>query len=127
MERKIIIKAGQVEVAAELNSSMTDRAIWEALPLRGQVSLWGEEIYFSTPLKLELEAGREVVSIGDLGYWPTGQAFCIFFGQTPMSSPGKIVPASAVNIIGKVLGNPDDFKSVMGENEVILEAVDDSF
>jgi hypothetical protein len=62
------------------------------------------------------------VELGDLGYWPTGKAFCIFFGQTPMSEPGKIVPASAVNIIGKVIGDATKFKEVMGEREVTLEA-----
>ena len=60
--------------------------------------------------------------VGALGYWPTGKAFCIFFGQTPASQPGKIMPASAVNVIGKVLGDATRFKAVMQEREVLLEA-----
>ena len=67
--------------------------------------------------------GRLEVELGDLGYWPTGKAFCIFFGQTPMSSPGKIIPASAVNIIGKVVGDVDRFKDVLKESEITLERV----
>jgi len=62
-----------------------------------------------------------VVEVGDLGYWSTGKAFCIFFGQTPVSKPGKIMPASAVNIIGKVIGDATQFKKVMNESQVILE------
>ncbi len=61
--------------------------------------------------------------MGDLGYWPTGKAFCIFFGPTPMSAPGTIVPASAVNIIGKVIGDATQFKTVMHERQVSLEVV----
>ena len=70
---------------------------------------------------LRLRVGEEVVEIGDLGYWPSGNAFCIFFGQTPMSRSGEIRPASAVNIIGKVQGDATQFKAVMGERDVIVE------
>jgi hypothetical protein len=38
-----------------------------------------------------------------------------------MSQQGKIIPASAVNIIGKVIGDATRFKDVMHESEVILE------
>ena len=69
------------------------------------------------------ETAKEVVELGDLGFWPTGNAFCIFFGLTPMSEPGKIVPASAVNIVGKVLGDPTLFKQVMGDRKVFIEAM----
>ena len=48
---------------------------------------------------------------GDLGYWPAGNCFCIFYGRTPMSpSEEEIVPASAVNVIGSI-ENPDGLKS----------------
>ena len=69
------------------------------------------------------EDAREEVEIGDLGYWPPGQAFCIFFGQTPMSKDGKIVPASAVNIIGRIVGDPTKFKDVMNETGIRIESV----
>ena len=85
MERRIRIKTSLVEVVAELNDTKTAQAIWETLPIKGHVNLWGEEIYFSVPLSLKLESGQELVSIGDLGYWSQGSAFCIFFGLTPIS------------------------------------------
>ena len=82
----------------------------------------------SKPIHLNfilLPASRfcRVVEVGDLGYWSTGKAFCIFFGQTPVSKPGKIMPASAVNIVGKVIGDATQFKKVMNESQVTLEAV----
>jgi hypothetical protein len=110
---------------AELNDSATAQKMAAVLPLKCSFSTWGEEIYFTIPVTAPLDSSaKEVVELGELGYWPTGKAFCIFFGPTPMSSPGKIVPASAVNIIGKVLGDPKKFKEVMNEREVILERVE---
>ncbi len=50
-------------------------------------------------------------------------AFCIFFGLTPMSQPGEIRPASAVNIVGRVSGDATQFKQVMHASEIVLEAL----
>ncbi len=119
---KIKINIGDLSMEGELNDSPTARKVAKALPVTTSFNTWGEEIYFAIPVDADLdENAREVVELGDLGYWPTGKAFCIFFGQTPMSSPGKIIPASAVNIIGSVIGDATRFKEVMGEREVILE------
>lgn len=85
MGRKIRIKTSLVEVVAELNDTKTAQAIWEALPIKRHGNLWDEEIFFSIPLSLEPEAGQELVSIGNLGYWPQGSAFCVFFGPTLIS------------------------------------------
>lgn len=121
MERKIRIRTSLVEVAAELNDTKTAEAIWGALPIKGHVNLWGEEIYFSIDLSLELEAGQELVSIGDLGYWPQGSAFCIFFGPTPISQGDEIRPASPVNVFGKVVGDAGLFKQVASGIEITVE------
>jgi len=110
---EIIIQAGQVKMEAELAESITAGEIYEALPLEAVVQTWGDEIYFEIPVSRELdETARERVEVGDLGYWPTGRAFCIFFGPTPVSGPGEIRPASAVNIIGRVRGDSREFKKV---------------
>lgn len=121
MAQRIRIKAGQIEVAAELNDTRTAQAIWEALPISGGVNLWGDEIYFSIPLRLELEDGQELVDIGDLGYWPQGNAFCIFFGLTPVSGEGEIRPASAVTVFGKVVGDTNALKQVASGAEITVE------
>ena len=120
---KIRITVGKLSMVAELNDTSTARKIAEALPITTSFNTWGDEIYFSIPVNAALDdCAREVVQMGDLGYWPSGAAFCIFFGPTPMSSGGKIVPASAVNIVGKVLGDATMFKQVMHEREVTLES-----
>lgn len=122
---KIKIKIGGLSMEAELNETATAKKVADALPLTTSFSTWGDEIYFSIPVDAPLEdSAKEVVEMGDLGYWPTGKAFCIFFGPTPISRPGQIVPASAVNIIGKVSGDAQRFKEVMAERQVTLEKME---
>jgi hypothetical protein len=122
MEKKIRILVSDLKVEAELNESNTARMIWEALPIEAKANLWGEEIYFSIPVKTGQEKGaREVVSLGELGYWPPGHAFCIFFGPTPASRGDEIRAASAVNIIGKVLSDPKGFLKAKDGAKIILE------
>ncbi len=121
MSEHIKIRVNPVEVIAVLNDTSTAQAIWEALPIKGQVNLWGEEIYFSIPIHLELEDGQEFVSIGDLGYWPQGNAFCIFFGPTPISHKDRIRPASPVTIFGKIIGDTDVLKQVTSGTEITIE------
>ncbi|MBN2123748.1 MAG: hypothetical protein JW821_05625 [Deltaproteobacteria bacterium] len=121
---KIRIVIGGLSVEAELNDTPTARRISAVLPLRTSFNTWGEEIYFPLPVEADLDgSAREEVQEGDLGYWPDGNAFCIFFGPTPASRPGKIIPASAVNLIGRVMGDARRFKGVMEEKEVLLEVL----
>ncbi len=121
MGKRIRIRANAAEVIAELNDTRTAEAIWEALPIRSHVSLWGQEIYFSIPVHLELEEGQEVVNIGDLGYWPPGSAFCIFFGPTPASQGEEIRPASPVSVLGRVTSDITVLKQVASGTEVTIE------
>ena len=119
-----MIKAEQIQAEAELNGTKTAEAIWKALPIERRANLWGNEIYFAIPVEIELENGQEVVQIGDLGYWPTGEAFCIFFGETPLSSKGEIRPASAVTILGKVTSDAAVFKKVSSGATVSISNIE---
>ena len=119
--RAIRITAGQVSVEARLNDSKTATAIWERLPIEAKGETWGDEIYFAIGVRAAAESPREVVGLGDLAYWPPGQAFCIFFGPTPMSRGDEIRPASAVNVVGRIVGEPTVFKNVRAGTRVRLE------
>jgi hypothetical protein len=113
VSRKIFIRSGEIEMSAELNDSPTASALFSALPLSARANTWGDEIYFQVPVDRKLDStAAEVVQAGELGYWPSGRAFCIFFGLTPVSSGDEIRPASAVNVIGKLTGDARAFKAV---------------
>jgi len=119
MERRIMIEAGGIGGEATLAESETAKAIWSSLPIESTCNAWGEEVYFSIPIALPLdETAKEIVDMGDLGYWPAGDALCIFFGPTPMSRGDEIRPASAVSIVGKIIGDPRIFKEVSSGTKV---------
>ena len=110
---KIIIEVENISMEAELLDTPTARKICEALPLEESVNVWGDEIYFDISLTIEQEPGAsQDVEVGDLGYWPAGPAFCIFFGPTPVSTNDQPRAYSPVNVFGRVLDNPQIFKSV---------------
>jgi hypothetical protein len=121
MSNRITIMAGSVTMEAELNDSPTAQAIWEALPIIGRANTWGDEIYFEIPVRAAQEPGaRADVGVGELGYWPVGSAFCIFFGPTPASTGDKPRAASPVNVVGRVLGDATEFRRVPGGANVTL-------
>ncbi|HDQ73017.1 MAG TPA: hypothetical protein ENN19_13120 [Chloroflexi bacterium] len=123
MGDRITIRAGSVTAEAELNESPTARAIWEALPITGQANTWGDEVYFEIPVQAALAAdARAEVEVGELGYWPVGSAFCIFFGPTPMSAGEKPQAASPVNVVGRMLDDATIFRQVrQGETVELVE------
>ncbi len=108
----IRIQAGSVEVRAELNQSRTAAALLASLPLKAEASTWGDEIYFEVPFHMEIENGKRVVEMGDVAYWPDGPSLCLFFGRTPASRSDEIRPASAVSVVGRIVGDPKILKSV---------------
>ncbi len=121
MDRQITITAGKVSATGSLNTSRTADAIWNVLPITATANTWGDEVYFSIPVKVALQNGKETVSLGDLGYWPPGTALCIFFGRTPVSKGNEIRPASAVSIFGRLDGDPTAFRAVGDGDKVVVE------
>ena len=119
----IKIRVGSTVLDAELNDSETARQIANVLPIKeGSFNTWGDEIYFSIPVTADPENAVETVDLGDLGYWPPGKAFCIFFGRTPGSEGDEIRPASPVNPIGRVTGDVTVLKTVSSGDGIIIEA-----
>jgi hypothetical protein len=123
--RKIVINSSATgEVSAELyedKNRKTGDAIWNALPIEARANRWGEEIYFSTGAKIGEENSQEVVQVGEIGYWPPGKAFCIFFGRTPASTDDKPRAASPVNVFGKVIGDPSVFRKVRDGDRITID------
>jgi hypothetical protein len=122
MERQIRIRSGSVTATAMLNESETSDAVWDALPITGRASTWGDEVYFRIPVTAREDAeARAEVEVGELGYWPPGSAFCIFFGPTPASVDDQPQAASPVNVLGRIEGDAAAFRSVRDGQEVVLE------
>ena len=120
MKRKIKITVGKLELEAWLNDTKTATKVFEALPMTSTINTWGDEIYFTIPVEAGSENAQELVSLGDIAYWPPGKALCVFFGKTPISKGEEIRPASPVNIIGKVEGDLKLLKKVKDGEEIII-------
>ena len=86
---EILIRSPKIgEILAVLDESLAPKtvsALSQALPLKARARRWGKEVYFETPVAVDLEKGAEVVEKGAIGYWPPGRALCLFFGPTPAS------------------------------------------
>ena len=120
MGRTISITAGAVEVQAELNDSDAADAVWQSLPVSAPGNTWGDEIYFRIPVTASSDDLKEVVDFGDLAFWPPGNAFCIFFGLTPASVGDEIRPASAVAVIGRIIGDAAVLRQVSAGTTVTI-------
>lgn len=53
---EIVIKIGELSIEAILNDSYVAKKISEILPFSGNFSTWGDEIYFTIPVKADLDA-----------------------------------------------------------------------
>ncbi len=124
-DRQIQISTGNLTLTATLNELETANQLWESLPITGRVQIWGDEIYFSIPVNVEEELGsQETVQAGTVAYWPPGSALCLFWGPTPISAPGEIRPASAVNVVGILDNDPNLLAEVPSQAEIIIEKIE---
>lgn len=124
MKIRIISEAtGPVTATLTDENPKTAKIFYDSLPITGNANTWGDEIYFTVPVEGEVENPKVVVDLGDIAFWPPGNAFCIFFGPTPMSRGDEIRPASEVNVFGKVIGDPKVFKKVQSGAEIRIERV----
>ncbi len=117
---KIIVK--DIVLEAELFDTATAKAVAASLPIEVKPNEWGDEFYFEIPVRMPLdETATTKVSIGDIGYWPPGNALAIFSGPTPMSRGPEPVPASEVNIVGRIIGDATVLKKAKGAKKITIE------
>jgi len=103
LPKKIEIVFKENKIEAVLNDTMTSKKLLKILPIKSEVNLWGNEVYFEIPIEAELENGRELMEIGNIAFWPSGNAFCIFFGPTPAGNGSQPRAISPVTVIGKII------------------------
>jgi len=118
---KTIFKTESFSFIVDFNESNTAKEILERLPIKSNVSTWGEEIYFNIGFKASAEEASMEVSIGDVAYWPQGKCLCVFFGPTPASTTQMPVPASSVVVIGKTQAKKEGLKSIQLGEKISVE------
>ena len=99
---RVLVDGVELEADWTDENPETRAAVESALPLEGEATRWGDELYFSVPVDAAAENGREEVPVGAIAYWPPGSALCLFWGPTPASGGDEPRAASAVNVVGQV-------------------------
>jgi hypothetical protein len=123
MPQSVIINVGDLSLEAEFFDTPCARAIVDVLPLEARPSEWGDEFYFEVPVTLPLDGTATVkVKAGDIGFWPPGNCLAIFFGPTPMSEGLDPVPASEVNLVGRIKGDATLLRKCRGAKAITLSA-----
>ena len=120
---KIRIRTGNGEYTAELDNSDISNAIWLSLPFTAQINMLGSQIYFEMPLEHIDVRGTDIkLDVGDIAYWPKVNAFCIFFGPTPLSGDdGLPVSKYPVVKIGKIIGDCSTMEDAGDRRSLTLE------
>jgi hypothetical protein len=122
MPTKITITVKNISLDAELFDTACAKAIADILPLETTPNEWGDEFYFEIAVNKPLdETATTKVIAGDIGFWPPGNALAIFFGPTPMSTGSDPVPASAVNLVGRITGQVAGLKKSQGAKSLRIE------
>lgn len=126
MSRVLQVVVPQANLRAELTEENPETAagIRARLPLEGEALRWGQEVYFYVDLVLPAESPREVLEVGEIGYWPSGQAVALFFGATPASRAGEPRAASGVNVFARITDDPSVLDRVVEGDPVALRAAD---
>jgi len=123
-KNRIQIISDGFSASATLNESPTALEIWKQLPIEGRVSTWGDEIYFEIPVLAEQEpSARSEVEVGEIGYWPVGHAFCIFFGPTPASVDMRPRAYSPVNIVGSVIDGIENLRNFSAGKIITVDRI----
>ena len=123
--RRLKITLGSVEITAELFDTPTADAIYDSLPFTASASRWGEEVYFLTPVRVDLEPdARAIVEAGELAFWVEGNSIAIGFGPTPISQGDEIRLAAPTNIWGNVIENVRQLTAVPAGATINVECAD---
>jgi hypothetical protein len=122
MARYLTIRGEEVRLEVELGEGPTAAEILNRLPFEASASRWGNEIYFRIPISADLESGaRETVEVGDVAYWPQGEALCLFFGPTPASTDERPRAASPVTVVGRISEGLEDVGNIASGEALTVE------
>ncbi|HET7147057.1 MAG TPA: cyclophilin-like fold protein [Candidatus Nitrosopolaris sp.] len=121
---KVVFSELNEYVSVELDDSRspkTVKAILENLPIEVNINKWGQELYTDrTSIVAQDENAKSEVGLLDVAFWPEGRALCLFYGPTPISRAGKIVPASPVNLVGRIVSHDNNIVDKVENTSKVL-------
>ncbi|MFA9415719.1 cyclophilin-like fold protein [Natrinema sp. HArc-T2] len=121
---RVTVGGRELEAVWTDDAPETKAALADALPVAGDATRWGDELYFDVPIDLPAENARAVVPEGAIAYWPTGNVLCLFWGPTPASEDDEPRAASPVNVVARVT-ETELLADVVSGARVRLKRMDD--
>jgi uncharacterized protein len=107
-----VVGKGKAFVKLDDRNPETALAIYNSLPIEGSANIYLEEVYFDIPVEIGYENPSGKSKYSDVSYWPPGNAFCVFYGDSQ--------PASNVNHIGKVTENLEVLKTAEDGDKIVI-------
>ena len=119
---KLRISAAGANFEVVLKETPTAKALLGAVPFEARAQTWGEEVYFSTPVSVQLEPdARQVVEPGTVCFWTEGDALALPYGRTPISTDERPKLASRCNVLGKIVGDARRLSRIKSGDPVKVE------
>ena len=110
-------------VIADLNHGPTADQLFAALPCTSTVNTWGEEVYFTLPIRAPLEPGaQQVVEPGTVCFWVEGSALALPWGRTPASRGDECRLVSPCSVLGRIRGDASVLRTAKDGNTIRIEA-----
>ena len=110
-------------VIADLNPGPTADQLFAALPCSSTVNTWGEEVYFTLPIRAALEPGaQQVVEPGTVCFWVDGSALALPWGRTPASRGDECRLVSPCSVLGRIRGDASVLRTAKDGNTIRIEA-----
>ena len=124
MSNKILITIGKIKIEAQLLDTPTAKNVKDSLPFASKAQLWGNEVFFETPVMAELEDdARDIVEAGELAFWTQGDGIAIAFGKTPASQGDEIRLATKANIWANAITDVTLLKKCKADDFVFIESL----
>ena len=118
---KLRISAGSVQLEVVLKDTPTAKALLAVLPFESRAQTWGEEVYFTTPVRTKLEPdAKQIVEPGTVCFWTEGDALALPWGRTPISTDERPKLASRCNVLGRIDGNAADLQKIRSGEKITV-------
>ena len=117
---RILVDGHELTASWSDTNQTTQDALAEALPLEGEATRWGDELYFSTDVDVPPEETQTEVAVGAVAYWPDGNALCLFWGETPASHENEPRAAAPVTVVAEI-ADAEPLQQVTGGATVRVE------
>lgn len=118
---RIRLSWGAKELFGVLDDTPAAKRLAAALPCTSRANTWGKEVYFDLPCDMTLDKNAtDVVEPGTICYWVQGSSLALPYGPTPVSRGAECRLVTAVNILGRIEGDPNALAQIKAGDTITV-------